>query len=47
MADFSLDLDSFDFGDFDTLETGVEVKQQPTPTPDVANIVTNLKSVQW
>ncbi len=43
MADFSLDLDSFDFGDFDSLETGVDVKQQPTPTPDVANIVTNLK----
>ena len=43
MADFSLDLDSFDFGDFDSLQTGVDVKQQPIPTPDVANIVTNLK----
>ena len=43
MADFSLDLDSFDFGDFDSLETGVDVQQQPTPTPDVSNIVTNLK----
>ena len=39
----NFDLDSFDFGDFDSLETGVEVQQQPTPTPDVANIVTNLK----
>ena len=43
MADFNLDLDSFDFGDFDSLDTGIDVKQQPTPTPDVANIVTNLK----
>lgn len=43
MADFSFDLDSFDFGDFDNLDTGVNAEQQPAPTPDVANIVTNLR----
>lgn len=39
----SFDLDSFDFGDFDTLETGFEFQSQPIDTPDVANIVTSLK----
>ena len=39
----SLNLDSFDFGDFDTLETGVTAQRQPVSTPEVSNIVTNLK----
>ena len=37
------DLDSFDFGDFDSLDTGVSVQTQPVATPDVSNIVTSLK----
>ena len=37
------DLDSFDFGDFDSLDTGVNVQTQPVATPDVSNIVTSLK----
>ena len=37
------DLDSFDFGDFDSLDTGVNVQNQPVATPDVSNIVTSLK----
>ena len=37
------DLDSFDFGDFDSLDTGVAVQTQPVSTPDVSNIVTSLK----
>ena len=37
------DLDSFDFGDFDSLDTGVNVQNQPVDTPDVSNIVTSLK----
>ncbi len=37
------DLDSFDFGDFDSLDTGVNVQTQPVDTPDVSNIVTSLK----
>lgn len=37
------DLDSFDFGDFDSLNTGVNVQTQPVVTPDVSNIVTSLK----
>lgn len=37
------DLDSFDFGDFDSLDTGVNVQSQPISTPDVSNIVTSLK----
>ena len=39
----SFDLDSFDFGDFDSLDTGVDVQNQPVPTPEVENIVTSLK----
>ena len=39
----SFDLDSFDFGDFDSLDTGVNVQNQPVATPDVSNIVTSLK----
>lgn len=39
----SFDLDSFDFGDFDSLDTGVNVQNQPIATPDVSNIVTSLK----
>lgn len=39
----SFDLDSFDFGDFDSLDTGVTVQQQPVSTPDVSNIITSLK----
>lgn len=39
----AFDLDSFDFGDFDSLDTGVDVQTQPVSTPDVANIVTSLK----
>ena len=38
------DLDSFDFGDFDSLDTGVNVQNQPVATPDVSNIVTSLRS---
>ena len=37
------DLDSFDFGDFDSLDTGVNIQAQPVSTPDVSNIVTSLK----
>lgn len=37
------DLDSFDFGDFDSLDTGVNIQNQPVSTPDVSNIVTSLK----
>lgn len=37
------DLDSFDFGEFDSLDTGVNIQRQPTHTPDVSNIVTSLK----
>lgn len=37
------DLDSFDFGEFDSLDTGVNVQRQPVLTPDVSNIVTSLK----
>ena len=37
------DLDSFDFGDFDSLDTGVNIQTQPVATPDVSNIVTSLK----
>lgn len=37
------DLDSFEFGDFDSLDTGVNVQNQPVVTPDVSNIVTSLK----
>jgi uncharacterized protein YegL len=37
------DLDSFDFGDFDSLDTGVDVQTQPVATPDVSNIVTTLR----
>lgn len=36
-------LDSFDFGDFDSLDTGVNVQNQPVATPEVSNIVTSLK----
>ena len=36
-------MDSFDFGDFDSLDTGVNVQNQPVATPDVSNIVTSLK----
>ncbi len=44
MADNEIfDLDSFDFGEFDSLDTGVNVKRQPVQTPDVSNIVTFLK----
>ena len=44
MADNEIfDLDSFDFGEFDSLDTGVNVKRQPVQTPDVSNIVTSLK----
>lgn len=39
----AFDLDSFDFGDFDSLDTGVDVQTQPVSTPDVSNIVTSLK----
>lgn len=39
----AFDLDSFDFGDFDSLDTGVNVQTQPISTPDVSNIVTSLK----
>ena len=37
------DLDSVDFGNFDSLDTGVNVRRQPIQTPDVSNIVTSLK----
>lgn len=37
------DLDSFDFRDFDSLDTGVDVQDQPVSTPDVSTIVTTLK----
>lgn len=37
------DLDSFDFGDFDDLDSGLKADFQPDPTPDVSNIVTSLK----
>lgn len=46
MAGYDFDpfnLDSFDFEDFDSLDTGVEIQTQPVATPDVANIVTSLK----
>ncbi len=44
MADNEIfDLDSFDFGEFDSLDTGVNVRRQPVQTPDVSNIVTSLK----
>ena len=44
MADTDdFDLDSFDFGEFDSLDTGVNIKRQPVLTPDVSNIVTSLK----
>lgn len=39
----AFDLDSFDFGSFDSLDTGVTVQSQPVSTPDVSNIVTSLK----
>lgn len=39
----SFDLDSFDFGDFDSLDTGVSAQQQPVATPEVENIVTTLR----
>lgn len=39
----AFDLDSFDFGDFDSLDTGVSVQSQPVSTPDVSNIVTSLR----
>ncbi len=39
----SFDLDSFDFGNFDSLDTGIQPQQQPVETPDVANIVTSLR----
>lgn len=39
----AFDLDSFDFEDFDSLETGVSVKEQPVETPEVENIVTFLR----
>lgn len=37
------DLDSFDFGDFDSLDTGVGTNTQPEETPEVEHIVTTLK----
>lgn len=46
MADHDFDpfdLDSFDFGDFDDLDSGLKPDYQPDPTPDVSNIVTSLK----
>ena len=39
----SFDLDSFDFGEFDSLDSGVNVQRQPTRTPDVSDIVISLK----
>lgn len=39
----SLDLDSFDFGDFDSLDTGMQAVQQPVATPEASQIVTSLK----
>ena len=39
----SFDLDSFDFGNFDSLDTGMQPQQQPVETPDVVNIVTSLR----
>ena len=39
----NFDFDSFDFGEFDSLDTGVKVQRQPTMTPDVSDIVTSLK----
>ena len=35
MADFNLDLDSFDFGDFDSLDTGIDVPVASPSTPSV------------
>ena len=37
------DLESFDFGEFDSLDTGVNVQRQPVQTPNVSDIVTSLK----
>lgn len=37
------DLDSFDFGDFDSLDTGINIQQQPVATPEVSSIVTSLR----
>ncbi len=39
----TFDFDSFDFGEFDNLDTGVNVQRQPVVTPDVSHIVTSLK----
>ena len=39
----TFDLDSFDFGEFDSLDTGVNVQRQPVQTPDISDIVTSLK----
>lgn len=39
----NFDLDSFDFGEFDSLDSGVNVQRQPTRTPDVSDIVISLK----
>lgn len=39
----NFDLDNFDFGTFDSLETGVNIQEQPIVTPDVSAIVTTLK----
>lgn len=39
----SFDLDSFDFGEFDSLDTGITIQQQPISTPEVSNIVTSLR----
>lgn len=45
MADneFDFDLDSFDFGDFDSLDTKIDVPNQPVDTPPIDTIVTSLK----